>query len=169
MVTDDPPASPAATERTAGELRRARTVARVLDDLIPVPGTSWRVGLDPLFGLVPGLGDWIGWAASLHLLVSGARAGADAATLTRMAGNVLLDALAGVVPVLGDLFDLGWKANRRNLALLERVVADPSRTARASRGVVGTVIGGTVALLAGTSLASWLFLRWVLTTVGGWL
>ena len=168
MAPDDPPATPAATARPDGELRRARTVARVLDDLIPVPGTSWRVGLDPLFGLVPGLGDWIGWAASLHLLVAGARAGADAATLTRMAGNVLLDALAGAVPVLGDLFDLGWKANRRNLALLERVVADPSRTARASRSVVGTVIGGTVALLAATSLASWLFLQWVLTTVGGW-
>lgn len=169
MVREDSPPVPAAKREPGAELHRARTVARVLDDLIPVPGTSWRVGLDPLFGLVPGLGDWIGWAASLHLLVAGARAGADAATLTRMAANVLLDALAGVVPVLGDLFDLGWKANRRNLALLEHVVADPGRTAKASRWVVGTVIGGTVALLAATSLASFLFLRWVATTVGGWL
>jgi hypothetical protein len=140
----------------------------VLDDLVPVPGTSWRVGLDPVLGLVPGLGDWIGWAASLHLLVAGARAGADAATLTRMAANVLLDAVAGAVPVLGDLFDLGWKANTRNLALLEDVVANPTRAAKASRVVVGAVIGGTVALLAGTSIASLLFLRWVVATVGGW-
>jgi hypothetical protein len=86
-----------------------------------------------------------------------------------MAGNVLLDALAGVVPVLGDLFDLGFKANRRNLVLLERAVVDPDETARASRWVVRTVIGGTVALLATTSVLSFLFLRWVLATVGGWL
>ena len=160
--------APASARTPTTELERARDVAHVLDDLIPIPGTSWRVGLDPLLGFVPGLGDWIGWAASLHLLVTGARAGADRATLVRMAANILLDALAGVVPVLGDAFDLGWKANRRNLALLEAVVAEPERTARASRWVVGLVVGGTVGLLAAASVASVLFLRWVLATVVGW-
>jgi hypothetical protein len=159
---DDPPKRHPGTE-----LQRARTVAHVLDDLVPIPGTSWRVGLDPLLGFVPGLGDWVGWAASLHLLITGARAGADGATLVRMAANILLDAVAGVMPVLGDLFDLGWKANRRNLALLEALVADPDRTARASRWVVGLVVGGTVGLLAAASVASLLFLRWVLSGIAG--
>ncbi len=160
-----PPAPPA--PRGTGDLRRSRTIARVLDDLIPIPGTSWRVGLDPLLGLVPGVGDWIGWAASLHLLGSAVRAGADGATLLRMAGNVMLDAVVGAVPVLGDAFDLAWKANDRNLRLLERVVADPSHTRRASRGVVVAVVGGTVALLGAASVGSFLLLRWVVGAVVG--
>lgn len=162
--------APSRTERHArspGELRRVRTVARVLDDLIPIPGTSWRVGLDPLLGLVPGVGDWVGWAASLHILVSAARSGADAATLARMAGNVVLDAFVGAVPVLGDAFDLAWKANARNLRLMESVVDDPARTREASRWTVAAVVGGTVALLGTASVGAVLLLRWIVTTVAG--
>lgn len=165
LAHDSTPPAP----RGDGDLRRARVVAHVLDDLVRVPGTSWRVGLDPLLGLVPGVGDWIGWAASLHVVASAARAGADAATLVRMAGNVLLDAVIGAVPVLGDAFDLAWKANDRNLRLLERAVDDPSATRRASRGVVIGVLGGTVALLGAASVGAALLLRTVISAVGGLL
>ena len=154
-------------EPASAELRRARTVARILDDLIPIPGTSWRVGLDPLLGLVPGVGDWIGWAASLHLLGSAVRARADGATLVRMAANLVLDALAGTIPVLGDAFDLAWKANDRNLRLLEGVIAAPTDTRQASRWTVGAVLGGTVGMLAAASFGALWVLRWVLTTVAG--
>lgn len=160
-----PEPHPGSPTRATPDLRRARLVARVLDDLVPIPGTSWRVGLDPLLGLVPGVGDWIGWAASLHLIAGAARSGADAATLLRMAGNVLLDAVVGSVPVLGDAFDLAWKANDRNLALLEAVVADPGRIRRASRGVVAGVLGGTIALLGAASVGAVLLLRAVLGLV----
>ena len=153
--------------RPATELQRVRTAAHILDDLVPIPGTSWRIGLDPLLGLLPGLGDWVGWAASLHILISAARAGADRATLLRMAGNVLLDAVAGVVPLLGDAFDMAWKANNRNLRLLEAVVADPNRARRASRWVVGAVVGGTIALLAATSFLAFSLLRWGVSLVTG--
>lgn len=125
------------------------------------------MGLDPLIGLIPGVGDWIGWAASLHLLGSAVRAGADGATLVRMAANLVLDALVGAVPVLGDAFDLAWKANDRNLRLLERIAADPQGTRRASRLTVGGVIGGTVALLATASLGAFWILRQVLATLAG--
>lgn len=153
--------------RGDGDLGRSRAIARILDDLVPIPGTPWRVGLDPLVGLIPGVGDWIGWAASLHLVASAVRAGADAATLVRMAANVLLDAVVGAVPVLGDAFDLAWKANDRNLRLLEAVVDDPRRTRRASRGVVVGVLGGTVVLLGATSVGAVLLLRRVAEAVLG--
>lgn len=149
----------------ASELKRARRVAHVLDDLIPIPGTGWRIGIDPLLGLLPGAGDWMGWAASLHLMVTAVRAGADAWTLTRMAGNLVLDAVVGVVPLFGDLFDMAWKANDRNLRLLEELVADPAATRSASRLAVGLVFGGTLAALSGAAWGAY----WLVRTLVLWL
>ncbi len=147
-------------------LREARIVATVLDDLVRVPGTRRRVGLDPLLGLLPGVGDWVGWAAASHLLVAAARLGAPTPVILRMAGNALVDAVVGSVPLLGDVFDLGWKANRRNLGLLERVVADPAAAARASRWVVGTVLAGTLGVTVATAVAAFVLFRWVLSLAG---
>jgi hypothetical protein len=141
-------------------------VARVLDDLVRIPGTGRRVGLDPLIGLLPGVGDWAGWVASAHLLVAAARLGAPASVILRMAGNALLDAVVGSVPVLGDLFDLGWKANRRNLALLERLVAEPAATVRASRALVGTVLAATFGVTAAAAVGAVLLFRWALHLLG---
>jgi hypothetical protein len=155
------------TTRAPAELRRARTVARVLDNLIPIPGTRWRVGLDPILGFLPGVGDWIGWAASLHLLGSAVRAGADGATLVRMAANLVLDALVGTLPLLGDAFDFAWKANDRNLRLLEQVAADAREARRASRWTVGAVLGGTVVSLGAASFGALWVLRWVVATLAG--
>lgn len=150
-------------ERPPPHLARARAVARVLDDLVPIPGTSWRVGLDPLVGLLPGVGDWVVWGVGLNLVWSAWRLGAGAGLLLRMSGNLLLDAVVGAVPLLGDLFDFAWKANNRNLRLLEAHVADRTRTERASRWVLGGVLGGTVALLAAAAWAA----VWVLRSVWG--
>lgn len=158
MVSDASPSDPTAAPPA---LRQARVVARALDDLIRVPGTSYHVGLDPLLGLVPGLGDWVGWAASASLLVTAARLRAPAPVVARMAANVLLDAVLGVVPFAGDLFDLGWKANRRNLQLLERHVAQPASTARASRFLVGAILVATFGLMTGAAAGAILFFRWV--------
>jgi hypothetical protein len=149
----------------ASELKRARRVAHVLDDLIRIPGTRWRIGLDPLLGLIPGAGDWMGWAASLHLMATAVRAGADAWTLCRMAGNLILDAVVGAVPVLGDAFDMAWKANDRNLRLLERVVADPGGTRSASRLAVGAVFGGTLLALTGAAWGAY----WLVRTLVLWV
>jgi hypothetical protein len=146
-------------------LRRGRALARVLDDLVRIPGTRFRIGLDPLLGLVPGLGDWLGWAAASDLLITAARLGVPAPVLLRMGANTALDALVGVIPLLGDAFDIGWKANRRNLKLLERYVGDPERTTRASRALVIGVLAGTFLVVAGAAVgAVWLF-RWMLGLV----
>lgn len=150
------------TGRDLPALRRGRTLARVLDDLFRVPGTRFRVGLDPLLGLVPGLGDWLGWAASIDLMVTAVCLRVPLPVMLRMGANTAFDAVVGVVPFLGDLFDAGWKANRRNLRLLERFVADPAATARSSRALLWGVLGGTVAVLAGAAVGALLVFRWVL-------
>jgi DNA-binding transcriptional LysR family regulator len=143
-------------------ITRARLISRLLDDLVRIPGTRRRVGLDPFLGLLPGLGDWIALVVSLDLLFSAAAMGVGVATLTRMAGNLLLDALVGMVPLLGDLFDLGWKANRRNLALLEAHMRDPARTRTGSRWVIGGILGAAVTTVGVGVWAGGLVLRWLI-------
>lgn len=100
-------------------LRRLRSFAWFLDRSIPLGG-KWRIGVDPLIGLIPGVGDWIGALLSLYVLYEGARLGVPAGVLARMAGNILVEAMFGAVPVLGDLFDFAWQANVRNVELVEQ-------------------------------------------------
>ena len=121
-----------------------------------------RFGLDALLGLVPGLGDVAGAAMGGYLVLLGSRLGAPKPVLARMVLNVALDTLAGVVPVVGDLFDVAWKANSRNMALLERYVDKPVETRKSSSAVI-VVMLAVLALLAisGVALAiiavRWLF------------
>jgi hypothetical protein len=128
-------------------LRRVKIVASVLDDAIRVPGTDLRFGIDPLVGLVPGLGDLLGGVASAYIILEAARAGAPASVLTRMALNVGIDTLVGGIPFVGDLFDFAWKSNARNVKLLARHVEAPAQTRRAS-GVLVAALLVAVALVA---------------------
>lgn len=99
--------------------RRLRRVAWLLDRSIPI-GNKWRIGIDPILGVIPGAGDWIGAMLSLYFVYEGARLGLSGGVLARMIGNVLVETVVGAVPVLGDLFDFAWQANTRNLELIER-------------------------------------------------
>ena len=121
-------------------MRRLRGLATVLDSAVRVPGTNIRFGLDALLGLVPGIGDVAGGLASGYVLVEAARLGASRPTLVRMLGNILVEVVLGAAPVLGDLFDVGWKANARNVDLLESHLAKRS----AAAGSVETGRGRTV-------------------------
>lgn len=94
-------------------------MSRLLDDSIRLPG-GYRVGLDGVIGLVPALGDAAGALISGYLILESARLGAPRTLLARMAGNVALELLVGTVPLVGDIFDFAFKANRRNYRLLER-------------------------------------------------
>jgi hypothetical protein len=132
-----------------------------LDAGIRVPGTGVRFGLDPILGLIPGAGDAAGAVLAAWIFVEAVQLGASRATLTRIASNIALDALIGAIPVLGDLFDFAWKANLRNVALLERHLAVPARAERADRVFVAFVGFGAlvvvVLLLAfGALLTAWL-------------
>ena len=101
-------------------LETLRRWARVFDSAFRIPGTQIRFGLDPILGLVPGLGDVASPVFSLFFIWHGVRLGVPKVVLMRMVLNVLIDSGVGAIPVLGDLFDFGWKANAWNLALLER-------------------------------------------------
>ena len=97
-----------------------RRWARVFDSAFRIPGTEIRFGLDPILGLVPGIGDFASPLLSIFMVWHGAQMRVPKIVLARMVLNALIDAVAGVVPVFGDLFDFGWKATAWNLALLEK-------------------------------------------------
>src|SRR6186713_1176936 len=150
--------------KTSG-VARARGLARLLDDLIRVPGTNIGIGLDPIIGLIPGVGDVLGGVMSSYILLVAAQEGAPTSVLVRMLGNIALDSLVGIVPVLGDLFDVGVKSNRRNVDLLERYLGSPKETKAASRGVVALILLAAVLLIVGVIAAG----VWVVRLLGGLL
>lgn len=142
-------------------LERIKRLAWLLDNSLPIPGTGWRIGLDPILGLIPGLGDFLGAAFSGWILLEGERLGAGRATLFRMLWNVVVETVVGAVPILGDLFDAGWKANARNVALLERHLATPGVQRKRDRAFIAVLVGGLLAGTAGLAAAGFLILRWV--------
>ncbi|MEP6731932.1 MAG: DUF4112 domain-containing protein [bacterium] len=142
-------------------LARARTLARALDSAVGIPGTGFRVGLDPLLGLVPGLGDLAGAALSGYVVLTGVRLGASRTLVLRMLANIALDTLAGSVPLLGDLFDAAWKSNDRNIALIEQHVASPDGTRAASRLMIAGVAFALLLLAVSGVAAAVLAVRWL--------
>ena len=121
-------AAPGAAER----LRRLRSIAWLMDNSIPLPG-GMRIGADALIGLVPGIGDAVGALISAYLVNEARAMGAPRSVLLRMMGNVLIETVIGSIPFAGDLFDAAFKANMRNLALLERYTLNPVASRRSSR------------------------------------
>ena len=124
--------------------RRLKTIAYLMDESIRLPG-GYRIGWDGIIGLVPGVGDVAGLAVSAYIIAESARLGASKSVLLRMSANAAIDAIFGAIPVLGDLFDFTFKANRRNLHLLQSQLDVPQRTRRVSIGWLA--VAGVVALL----------------------
>lgn len=109
-----------------------RTFSYLLDDLVQVPGTKFRVGVDPLLSLVPWAGTAVGAAFGGVLLLDAIRLRAPVSVLARMVGNSLLDWLLGMVPFAGAFFDVAYRSNRRNLKLLNRTIENRELVHRAS-------------------------------------
>lgn len=124
-----------------------------------IPGTGIRFGLDPLVGLVPGVGDAAGALVAAYVVLAAARLDVPPSTLLRMLTNIAIDALLGTVPVLGDVFDVAWKANRRNVTLIERHLADPHGARRVSRSWLILVVLVLVLLAALGISVGWLVTR----------
>ena len=130
-------------------LDRLRGLATVLDDAVRIPGTNIRFGLDALLGLLPGAGDAITGGVAAYAIVLAARLGAPPVVIARMAMNVLIDVATGTIPVLGDIFDVGWKSNRKNVQLLERYHTEPQQVKRGSWAMVAVMLLLIVAAIVG--------------------
>ena len=132
-------------------------LSHMLDDCFRVPGTSIRFGLDGIIGFIPGAGDVIAGIASCVIIVAAWARGVSYITLARMLANWGIEVVLGSVPVLGNVFDIAWKANRRNYKLLAGSLADPQGVRRRSWFFLATVCAGLAALLvAPLVLVGWL-------------
>ena len=133
-------------------------LAHVLDDFLRIPGTSVRFGLDAVVGLVPVIGDVLGGLASCILLLAAWLRGVPYVTLARMTLNVGVEVVVGSIPLFGDMFDVAWKANRRNYKLLTRHMQEPHRHTWKDWGFL-LMIGAAVFLIFALPL---LVLAWII-------
>ncbi|HEY9645154.1 MAG TPA: DUF4112 domain-containing protein [Chroococcidiopsis sp.] len=152
--------------RTA-RLERLRKLSRLLDEAIAIPGTDYRVGLDPLIGLVPGGGDTIGLILSSIIVIESARLGASKSALTVMVFNIVLETVVGTLPVVGDVFDVAWKSNVRNMRLLEKHVQTPQVSQRQNLWfVIGLLVALVVVFVGSMAIAFWL-VSWIVASLAG--
>ena len=138
-----------------------------MDDGIKLPGIPLRFGLDPIIGLVPGLGDAVGAAIAAWILVEAARLGASRATLGRIVYNIAVDALGGAIPVVGDVFDVAWKANLKNVALVEHQLADPAGAGKADRRFVVLLCGAVLVLCGGLAVVGAFLVTMLIRFIAG--
>jgi uncharacterized membrane protein len=148
----------------APRLKRMRQLSQLLDGAIAIPGTKQRIGIDPILGLIPGGGDTVSAALSGYIIVEAARMGVPREALMRMVGNLLIDTVAGSVPIIGDIFDVVSKANLRNMQIVESHVqtAAPTKTKTDKVFIALLILGlilfalavGGIAVLVWSSIAN---------------
>lgn len=153
---------PGDAARFARAENRIRAVSVLLDDLIPIPGTTFRIGLDPVLGLVPWVGDAVTGAVGLWIVLEAARFRVPRIVLARMAANVLGDLALGAIPLIGDLLDVAARSNRRNLELFRRHALDPTASTREHR----LFFLGVLLSFAGVLWLVWSTAAWLLGLLG---
>ena len=121
------------TTNQISKFNKLRRVSRLLDSAISIPGTGISFGLDPILGLLPGGGDTVTGGISAYIVVEAAKMGVPREILWTMVCNILIDSFAGTIPVVGDLFDVGWKSNVKNIELLEKHLEQHQPVAESSK------------------------------------
>ncbi len=171
------PQSPSHGKATLSDRPSGRTtlppeleaLAQWMDSAFRIPGVGVRFGFDALLGLFPGIGDVTTSLASLYILSAAHRYNVPRITITRMALNILLETIIGAIPLVGDLFDVYWKSNQRNVELLRRHLAAPPAAAgklqRSDRWFVMALIVGLVALMIGAAVVAYWILSWIITAI----
>ncbi len=145
--------------QTNNAYSRVQRLSKFLDNAIVIPGTSYRVGVDPLLGLVPGVGDYLGAFLSGYIVLEAARIGASRVTIIRMIFNVIVDTVSGLIPGLGDIFDIFWKANSRNMVLLQKQLESGERREKADWLFLGGLLLVLLVIVIGfASLSFWILL-----------
>jgi hypothetical protein len=140
-------------------------LSHLLDDFIRIPGTPIRFGLDGIVGFVPGIGDLVGGIASSILIVAAWFRGVPRVTVLRMVVNVAIETAAGSIPYLGNLFDIGWRANRRNYRLMTEALGTAHPPTKGS----WLFLAGLCAVLAVLAVIPLLIAGWIVMHVGAWL
>jgi hypothetical protein len=125
----------------------AELLAKALDTTVKIPGTPFYLGLDPLLGLIPGIGDMLSNLIGTVILILAARLQVPQIVIARMSLNLLINGTIGAIPILGDLFSIWFRSHARNAELLRRAAAQPSRETQQARLYVAGIIGGTIVLL----------------------
>jgi hypothetical protein len=148
-------------DRDNRALARYAVLTNLLDQAFRVPGTRFRFGLDAIIGLVPGAGDIVGALLGLYGVWVARKLGAPSSLLTRMMGNIAVDAVAGAVPLVGDLFDFAYKPHVRNLVLIERWLLKPHDVRRGSRMMLVLIPVALIAIVAGVVWLTVAALGWV--------
>jgi hypothetical protein len=152
---------PSRAERFRAAERRIGRVTRLLDELISVPGTSVKVGLDPVIGVIPVVGDAVAAGVGAWLIAEAANFGVPRIVLGRMVLNLLVDLGIGAIPLLGDVYDVFFRSNSRNLDLFRRHALDPGASTRGERaffvGLLLAIVGTLwLAFLALRAVIDWL-------------
>lgn len=146
--------------KTSAILNQVDRLAWLLDNSIQIPLINYRIGLDALIGLIPGLGDAAGLVVSSFIVLQAVRLRAPRAILMRMVFNIVMEALVGLIPILGDLFDATFKANVRNVRLLQLAFDQPTNShainQASGKGVIAAVLAvltGLIVLIGGAGAA----------------
>ncbi len=138
----------------------AEFLAKILDTTVKIPGTPFYVGLDPLLGLIPGIGDVLANLIGTVILILAARLDVPKVVITRMSVNLLINGTIGAIPILGDLFSIWFRSHARNAELLRRAATQPYRETQQARLYVAGIIGGTVVLLLlAIALVLWIVVK----------
>ena len=145
-------------------LEQMNKLAWLLDNSIKIPIINYRIGLDAIIGLIPGFGDAAGLLVSSIIIIQATRLGAPKVTLMRMVLNIAIEAIIGMIPVLGDIFDATFKANVRNMLLLNQALGNPqagrAMSQSVDKGAIAIVIGALIGIIlliggAGAALFWW--------------
>jgi hypothetical protein len=152
----------------AQKLAQLRSLARTMDSVFVIPGTNFRVGLDGLIGIIPGIGDFAGLVISCYFLLLAAQLQIPKVVLARMGVNIVIDTLVGAVPFFGDLFDFVWTANRKNMELIERHLNNPRHVeSRSGFYMVGVGLAVVLSMVVLFFVVKWLAAI-IYALVNGW-
>ena len=126
---------------------RLKRLSERLDETFTVPGTDYKIGIESIIGVIPLVGDLIGGVISTYIMYSGIKIGASPRIIAQMAANIAIDFAIGSIPIIGDLFDFVWKANKKNVKLIEEVSVLNEETNKINYLIIATLIVGLIAIM----------------------
>ena len=127
---------------------RLKRLSERLDETFKIPGTDYKIGIESIIGAIPLVGDLIGGIISTYIMYSGIKMGASPRIIAQMAANIAIDFAIGSIPIVGDLFDFVWKANKKNVELIEETILLNEETNKINYLIVATLIVGLIAIIS---------------------